>query len=314
MNEYMINDTYYENKIKILAKRFLSNLIRKIKYNKVSTPRSELVSEFMDAVSRIECGKTLNSTPSLNQWEDICIDIIKNIKKYGTDNFLQWPCIQHSMGDENSTFLFDEYRWLKRTEWWKFNNQKIKYPSVGNPRPFLLNFNLTGATVHHSYCLSRLHEKTNINLSTLDYIIEFGGGYGNMCKIIHDIGFKGKYYIFDFEIMNELQNFFLRSQGIENVILVNSDLQWRDLLNSLPNEHKGLFIATWSLSESPMSARETTSQFFKKFSYFLIGYQEIFGEIDNSVYFNELVALSPDKKWHTMDMPKLNKHHLLLGS
>lgn len=45
-------------------------------------------------------------------------------------------------------------------------------------------------------------------------VLEFGGGYGSLCRGFHRCGFKGKYMIFYFPHFSTLQRFFLGSAGI----------------------------------------------------------------------------------------------------
>lgn len=109
-------------------------------------------------------------------------------------------------------------------------------------------------------------------------IVEIGGGYGDMCSVVHDMGFEGKYTIYDFPEVQNIQRYYLEKQGIEaNFATDPSELEKADLV-----------IATWSLSEIPIDFRETIMERIIDSKRWLIMYQaKIFGTINNEDYFKE---------------------------
>jgi len=50
---------------------------------------------------------------------------------------------------------------------------------------------------------------------------------------------------------------------------------------------KSLFIATWSISETPLAVRKKIMESISHFNYFLIAYADKFGEVNNSKFFDE---------------------------
>ena len=48
-----------------------------------------------------------------------------------------------------------------------------------------------------------------------DVIVEFGGGYGSMCRLVRKLGFKGRYVIFDLRPILALQKYYLGLHGVE---------------------------------------------------------------------------------------------------
>jgi len=112
-------------------------------------------------------------------------------------------------------------------------------------------------------------------------IVEIGGGYGDMCSVIHDLGFKGKYTIYDFPEVQKIQNYYLSKQDIQaNFVSDPADLEKADLV-----------IATWSLSEIPIDFRDKIMEKIIDSDKWLVMYQaKIFGTIDNSDYFKKWFA------------------------
>ena len=63
-------------------------------------------------------------------------------------------------------------------------------------------------------------------------------------------------------------------------------------------EHQpALFIATWSLSETPLAVRERIAPALAGFSHILCAYQRRFGEHDNVQYFQSLEKSLPGFAW-----------------
>ena len=112
-------------------------------------------------------------------------------------------------------------------------------------------------------------------------IIEIGGGYGDMCSLVHALGFKGKYFIYDFPEVQSIQKYYLEHQGI-NASYINMD----NIGELAPCD---LVIATWSLSEIPIIDREPIMSRIYISNKWLVMYQaKIFGSVDNTEYFKIL--------------------------
>jgi hypothetical protein len=81
-----------------------------------------------------------------------------------------------------------------------------------------------------------------------------------------------------------------------------------------------LFIANWSLSETPIDIRDKIIKKFSKFNFFLISFQNSFENLDNYYYFTQLAkALSNNndtiyeiKKIPFMNFLNLKKTHWYL--
>ena len=132
--------------------------------------------------------------------------------------------------------------------------------------------------------------------------MEFGGGYGNMARLFYKINKNTNYKIFDTFHVNLLQYYYLTMLKIPSSfnkktnknISLNYDIS---KCNSFNKANKKLFIANWSLSESPLKLR---TKIFKKiinFDYILISYQEKFENINNHTYFSNIVKNFTDKKF-----------------
>lgn len=114
------------------------------------------------------------------------------------------------------------------------------------------------------------------DLSKYKSIVEIGAGYGDMCSVIHAMGFKGKYTIVDIPETQPIQNFYLNKQGITPEFSFEDD-------NVGPAD---LVISTWALSETPIEYREQLMPKIKDSKNWLILSQSnIFGFSVNEDYF-----------------------------
>lgn len=115
-------------------------------------------------------------------------------------------------------------------------------------------------------------------LSKLDTIVELGGGIGDMADIVYKLGFKGKYIIYDFKEVGQIQKWYHDQLGHTNIVHT-SDVN--DLVDA------DLMIGTWSFTEMPLDLREEIMGKIGGTKNWLIAYSNhIFG-IDNDKYIRE---------------------------
>jgi hypothetical protein len=116
-------------------------------------------------------------------------------------------------------------------------------------------------------------------LSQMDSIVELGGGVGDMADIIHTLGFKGRYQLYDFPELGAIQKWHHRQLGIADKIEYISDYT--------KLEPADLVIATWSLTEMPIDLRTKIEEQLKHSKRWLVAYSnKIFG-MDNASYMKQ---------------------------
>jgi hypothetical protein len=196
----------------------------------------------------------------------------------------------------NADFINTELTYLKPTkEWSKRWRPAIIESAYGSPVPYFKYLRSSGNLIDHAYHLARFEEETEIKIDCLKCIFEFGGGYGSMCRLVHNLGFRGKYVIFDLPHFSILQKYYLSGLGIEvnsNGSNVHSDGVY--CVNDLDDLKKldiggddSLFLAAWSYSEAPIPVRESLVHELGLCQAHLIAYQDVFGEVNNVKYFSE---------------------------
>lgn len=168
----------------------------------------------------------------------------------------------------------------------------------------------SGNRIHHAHHLLAWETFAGRRIGELGSVLEFGGGYGGMAALARALGFRGRYAIYDFPELNALQQFYLRANDIHAECLSDyAALQPLGRSNTLD-----LFIATWSLSETPPSFRRELLGRVKP-RYWLLAYQDKFQDYDNGTFFREWCGQQQGWRWQTVAADLIpGCHHYLFGA
>lgn len=313
--------------------KYLPKKIFYIIYNKrLPTPNSiekESMEKFKKQMESLV--NSLEDLESVPEWKKTCERILDLTLKDDVRRFLRWVPIQEKMNISFAFYLRKELEFLKKSDNWDSRwKNAIREVSFGSPIPFFFYRKSSGNLIHHAYHLARFETNLDIRINDLDYVFEFGGGYGSMCRLFYNLGFKGKYIIFDLPHFSLLQTFYLKGIGLKvenknikkwSQILCISNLEkLKEVINHNLN-FNSIFLSTWAFSEVPIKLREEFNELYQNFSYFLIAYQhKVFG-IDNEKYFRELRPLietinSKNKrivKWNNFTIQHLYDNSYLFG-
>lgn len=243
-----------------------------------------------------------------SSWDCNINDLIYDLQYADFNNFLHWDVIKRTMFIGNSPYLAKELLYLITHNWkmWKYG---IKENSIGNPTPFILYKRSSGNLIHHAYHLAKFMNITKQNVLKYDTIFEFGGGYGSMARLFHNIGFDGKYIIYDLPQFLILQQKYLKNIKKDNNVVYISDI------DNIPNlKGRTLFIGTWSLSEAPIQLRNDIFTKINADSY-LISYLKSFEGMDNYKYFNSIIQQKNTIKWYNNTINHIpGNHYYLFGT
>ena len=99
--------------------------------------------------------------------------------------------------------------------------------------------------IHQAYYVKKWEERTGKKIGELNFIVEFGGGYGAMAYVCRQLGFEGVYMIYDFPIASLLQEYYLSNVGIHDVWFSNAPFSF----------DADLFISLWGITEAPLFDR-----------------------------------------------------------
>ena len=235
----------------------------------------------------------------LPKWVTFRDTIRQNFESYDPRTFLRWPLVQHTMCVTNSGQMVREWPALRSSRDWPRFEKAVRESDVGHPIRFLYHPQSSGNLLHHCYHVMRFEEVTGLHVSKLDLVVEFGGGYGSMCRLLHNLSFRGAYLIYDLPEFSALQRYFLKSLGLpvrdatdvhstDGIFLFSELPKLEAALQRLGAKQPSAFIATWSLSESPVELREKFLPLVRDFDGFLLAFQDKFGPVDNCDFFRKL--------------------------
>ena len=277
-------------------------------------------------VHRMPPLKIRDGSSSEESWRNNLCRLRELILSRDPRGFLRWDVIAQTMYISNARYIQEELAFLQQRTDWKSRWQKaIRESSVGCPMPYWQDLRTSATQTHHAYHLARLEEKTATSVSDMDYVCEFGGGYGGMCRLMHNLGFNGKYVIFDLPEFSALQRYFLTalkftvspihdSKTVVTGAVCISDLeQFRELLIGAAGKSNPLFIATWSISEVPVNLRASILPLISSFKTVLIAYQNQFEQTDNVEFFRDWRESQKNKTWHHWPIEHLPHNYYLIG-
>ena len=102
-----------------------------------------------------------------------------------------------------------------------------------------------------------IEQQLKINLKNkIKKVFEFGGGYGCMARIFSKINKNIKYICFDTYYVNLLQYYYLSHNNLNVGFSNHKNYFLTSQLKKNINFKSDLFIANWSLSETPINYRK----------------------------------------------------------
>jgi len=232
-------------------------------------------------------------------WDSIRSSVLRKIINEDISDFASWDEIHKTMYVSNiHGYVKNEYDYIKDKEYIKFvSRNNLKHETTHN--------GVCSNTIHMLYHIQKFTDTTGVHLKSLNSVVEFGGGFGNMCKVIKNQNNQIDYTIFDFEEFNLLQKYYLNENGITDTKFCNN-------IENLENKQYDLLVATWSLSEAPRSVREN---FLRRvnISNFIIAYQGSFEGVDNNDFFSYMSNNIPEIKWHKVPIEHIGNQNYLFG-
>jgi hypothetical protein len=276
-------------------------------------------------VEDVPLPSAVSASAAENAWLGFLAQLRENIRHDDPREFLRWPVIMRTMFVNFAPFVFRELRFLRAQDWrgrWK---EAISESDVGRPHRYPFYPASSGNLIHYAHHLASFERHMRASIADMKCVVEFGGGYGGMCRLIHQLGFKGRYLIFDLPYLSALQRYYLRSDGQPvgapqdvakshlGIACVSTIDALRTLTERIDDKRNALFLATWSLSEAPIAVREHVLPLLTRMGNVLVGYQERFGEIDNRTFFTDWVRARPDLTWKNKSILHLPGNWYLFG-
>lgn len=268
------------------------------------------------------------SPPSERIWSQFQERLRQSALTQDPRGFLTWEVIARTMFLAFSSYAVKEFFHLRRQpDWYSRWRLAIRESPAGRPAPFPLYPRTSANLIHDAYTICRFEECTAATIGEFDEVLEFGGGYGSLCRLFFNLGFRGTYRIYDLPPCSSLQSYFLKSVGIpvsrgdlptgvrNGVRVLSSERELAQLRQPRPGA-KSLFVAAWSLSETPVEVRREFLPHVANCDAYLIAYQSRFGEMDNCRFFDEWKESTASViAWRQIAIPQIpGKHAFLFGT
>jgi hypothetical protein len=236
---------------------------------------------------------------SAHNWEFWRWDLRQKVASNDPTDFLNWPTVVGTMFVGNAPYIdYEANNIAEDHDMGDLEETKIGHPAIYS----YFGLKTSGNMIHQAYHLSQWEKKTLWRLDDLDTIIEIGGGYGTMALIVHRLGFRGRYIIYDLSEFSLLQQYYLSNVGVDNV-------EFRTTIEK-PIE-ADLLIGLYSLNEMSLSSRQVIIDLCPAQSY-LIAYGASWGGIDNMVWAATLMKRN-GYNWHNWNIEHLPNCWYLTG-
>jgi len=233
-------------------------------------------------------------------WQERADRLEELLKTEDPNRFLDWDVIRKGMVIGNPAFILQQLRELRLRPDWDRWAEAIREVDTGSPRPCSFYPKSTGTLIRHAYYLMQMEQTVGAQIDEFDFVFEFGGGYGSMCRLFHNLGFRGQYLIYDLPPFCKLQDYFLGTIGVSALSISDFDVLEKTIAQS--SSRRAAFVATWSLSETPLLMRDKIFALIDRFSAFLITYQRQFHEIDNVACFHAWTDSRPEVDWREWEI------------
>lgn len=194
---------------------------------------------------------------NLGVWEDFTKRVKQLIETNDLSTFMTWDVLINTMIAGVDNVEIDYLTKSKHWDFWVKNLEETVLKPNSHP---VHNFSSTN-NLHHAYSLQVLVDKVGKELSSFNFVTEFGGGYGNMARLFKKINNSVVYNIYDIPEFLTIQDYYLKQNNVHDIVLLNNN----DIIEKIPE--KSLFLALWSISETPVANRINYINNLKMFDY-----------------------------------------------
>lgn len=274
--------------------------------------------EFMEESKAI-----IDSSFVESEWSDFMQEIYNNFLVEDKNSFLRFQIIQNTLHPAQYSLSSKYFHFLKNKDLFlKYLSKFCIESPVGNPFIDPIYKLSSPLLIQHTHHLYTILTSFNIKIDDLESIFEYGAGYGSFTRLLKNAGFKNNHIIYDLEFMTLLQKMYLRSvfnseenknvSNLENISWISRIEDALDL--DIENIENNLFLATWSLSETPLDIRNKFLPIIKNHKYIFITYQKDFYKTDNVSYFKNFVHEINSHEWSHYECEFFKNNFYLVGA
>ena len=304
------------NKLNILSESIQCYRINQQVLDEKANVRFELAAPSLVA-EMFDASLVVNEVEGTDFWKRQLESLKSCLNTLGPRTFLRCQVIQYLMFAGSRILAHQELNWIIQHTTLNWRIQMLRESQVGTPAFTLYSDdNILSSTnlVHHAYSYARFEDTVpNVKISSLDLIVEFGGGYGSFARVVMNGGFKGRYVIYDLHPFNIIQKYYLSALGFtvrtidewdvyDSGIWLVHDLKTLERLHlyeRFAENEMTMFVAMFSLSEVTNKLRDSfmalgPGSFHNYFFYF----QSKWESLSNTDWFtNFIFNKRSDLRW-----------------
>ncbi len=275
--------------------------------------QDELAAALREEVDRLQSQPRAAESP---WWTAIRERLVGHLRTEDPRAFLRWGPIRETMLVPNLPYVETELQALLASDAWEPTwSAVLEEDATGCPPPYPAHPASSANLIHHAFHVQQLREIAGRSLEDFTQIVEFGGGYGSFARLAFRLGFTGHYHVHDFPEFAALQRYYMRSafaaRGAEPP--AGFTVSAERAAAPAPDPRDGLFVALWSLSETPVPERAPWIETIGGASAALLAFQHEFEGADNRVWFQDLQIRVPQLRWSLSEIAHLPGNSYAIG-
>lgn len=266
-------------------------------------------------VAQVSVPERRPDSPSEHRWQENMSELREQLLQRDPGDFLRWDVIRRTMFVGSARYVRHELEALRSDAEWRSRwRPAILEDRAGRPPGFPRYRASSGNLIHHAFHVLQYERGSGHRTSDMDCVVEFGGGYGSMCRLVHRLGFRGRYVIIDLPVFSALQRYFLEDTGLARHADIRCVSEPEEALPLITGTRR-LFIATWSYSEVPESVRGRIAPTMSACSHLLMGFQDRFEDLVNHDLEAEVRRVcGPERSWRSTAIPHLPGNRYLFAA
>jgi hypothetical protein len=275
-----------------------------------TSQQKQLISQLRSKFPAPASAPIESSSTAKNEWTQNCETLRHEVMGSDPRGFLRWSVVKNTMFAPDAPYIAVELDFLRGLPDWSTRwSDLIEEDQIGRPVRSFYEPRSSANRIHHAYHIARFEEVVG-DINRFDAVLEFGAGYGNFRRLWSVLSPQARYLLFDFPEWGALQNYYLKHFSLSAVF--SSDPH--EGARFVAEAKNPLFVAMWSLSESPLADRAWVEEILESFGAVLIAFQWGFGEVDNLRYFEEWGERFPCFHWTTSPIPHLPNNYYIMGN
>jgi hypothetical protein len=243
-------------------------------------------------------------------WTSVRDRLARHVHNDDPRAFLTWDEIRETMFvSGREPYVAVEHRALRAApDWGSRWRPALQEDSMGCPARWSGDRSTSPNLIHHAFHLMRFEQIAG-SIANLEQVVEFGGGYGSVARLARRLGFAGAYHIHDFPEFGALQRYFLAGVELERTGTQSATQSFGTKVADVPaRSGSRVFVALWSLSETPLAVREDWLAVATECSHVFVAFQHEFEGVDNHVWFAAMRDRI-DLDWHVEDLAHVPGRH-----